>query len=448
MGNINVMGDGEPHRNRTTASLPKLLKEGIEQFKTEEQQMLFLYSVLTATSGLLTRVKCVYDQKNICPNMFLLVVAPPASGKSTMMFSEVVLSDIHEKVYSDSRKAIVDYEKKVKATKQTEEESHLSKPPFNVVLIPANTSSSKMIGHLADNDKCNIPSVIIESEIDTLVNSFKNEWGNFSDTLRKGFHNEPVRLSRKTVDEYIEVKSPKLAVVLSGTMSQVKKLIPTTEDGLYSRFLVYQLEGNQQWRDVSPCHGCVNLNDFFKGQAKDYLAFWEFVSQRAISVNFTKEQWCKINDVFNNFHKEGIINEESESIGLVLRHGVMFCKICMVLTAFRIYEDKIEANTVICREEDFETAMQLVKHSLEASKKLFSQLPGAGKKIHGRRDEFYNQLPNEFETNEAIQILTISEGAPKRRTIEQWLEKWVTDKYLVKPEKGKYKKNADCGSAE
>jgi hypothetical protein len=441
-------GGNVPHF-RIAATLPQLLKEGVEQFKTEKQQMLFLYSVLTVSSGLLTRVKGEYDQKTVYPNLFLLVVAPPASGKSTMMFSETVLGEIHEKVYADSRKAIADYEKKVKAAKQKGEEANLAKLPFNVVLIPANTSSSKIISHLADNDINNTPSVIIESEIDTLANALKNEWGNFSDTLRKGFHNESVRLSRKIDDSYFEVKSPKLAVALSGTMNQVKKLIPTTEDGLYSRFLVYLLQSDRQWRDVSPCAGCINLNDFFKDQAKEYLAFWEYISKRSIVVKLTEEQWRQINDVFKDFHKEEVSNEENESVGLIVRHGVMLYKVCMVLTAFRIYEERNDTGTVICRKEDFETAMQLVKLSLGASKELFSQLPGAGKKIIDRREYYFKKLPAEFETNEAIQTLsTNGEGAPKRRTIELWLEEWVKEGLLVKPERGKYKKNADCGSAE
>jgi hypothetical protein len=442
-----LMEGSEPHF-RNTAKLPQLLRAGVEQFKAENQQALFLYSVLTVCSGLLTKVKGVYDQKTIYPNLFLLVVAPPASGKSTMMFSETVLSEIHEKVYSDSIKVKADHEKKVKAAKQTGEDIEQSKPPFNVVLIPANTSGSKIISHLADNDKSNTPSVIIESEIDTLVNALRNDWGNFSDTLRKGFHNESVRQSRKIEDSYIEVKTPKLAVALSGTMNQVKKLIPTTEDGLYSRFLVYLLKGDQQWRDVSPCHRCINLNDFFIDQAKEYLAFWEYISPRSISLTFTKEQWDKINEVFGNFHKEETEYEESDRVGLVVRHGVMLYKLCMVLTAFRIYEEKNELDRVVCKQEDFETAMNLIARSLAASIELFTQLPLGGRKIHDRKDEFFKKLPDEFETKGAIRILATGDGAPKKRTIELWLEKWVQEGQLIKPEIGKYKKIADCGSAE
>lgn len=443
MDNKKIEG-GEP-QFRNTAKLPKLLKEGVEQFRTEKEQLLFLYSVLTVSSGLLTRVKGAYDQKTIYPNLFLLVVAPPASGKSTMMFGETVISDIHEKVYTDSRKAITEYEKKVKAAKQKGEDAGLSKPPFNVVLIPANTSSSKIISHLADNDKSNTPSIIIESEIDTLVNALKNDWGNFSDTLRKGFHNESVRQSRKSDDSYFEVKSPKLAVALSGTMNQVKKLIPTTEDGLYSRFLVYQIQGDRQWRDVSPCNGCVNLNDFFKDQAKEYLAFGEYVSQRSITVTFTTEQWSRVNNMFKNFHREEIANEESERISLIVRHGVMLYKMCMVLTAFRIYEEKNVADNIECGQNDFEIAMDLITRSLDASVELFTQLSGAGKKVQNRREDYFKKLPDEFLTNEALQILSTGEGAPKIRTIEDWLEKWVQERLLIKLERGKYKKVADCG---
>lgn len=151
-------------------------------------------------------------------------------------------------------------------------------------------------------------------------------------------------------------------------MNQVKKIIPTTEDELYSRFLVYLLQSDRQWRDVSQCAGCVNLNVFFKDQAKEYLPFWKYVSKKSIFVKLTKEQWRQINDVFNDFHKEEVSNEESESVGLIVRHGVMLYKVYMVLTAFRIYEERNDNDTVVCRNEDFEIASNWSNYLLEPVK--------------------------------------------------------------------------------
>lgn len=426
---------------RIGVELPQLIREGVDKFKTEKEQLLFLYSTLTVCSGLLTNVKGEYDQKTVYPNLFLLVVAPPASGKSTMLFSEILVKKIHEKKVKDSRKAIEDYNRKIKAGGNVEG----VQPPFNVVLIPANTSSSKILNHLADNEKSNTPSIIIESEIDTLVNALKQEWGNFSDTIRKVWHNEPVRSSRKGSNEYIELNSSKLALALSGTFNQVQKLIPNTEDGLYSRFLVYQLKGRSQWRDVSPCPDSVNLSDYFEQQAIEYLAFWEYISERTIEVLFTKEQWDRTNDVFHELHSAV---EEPELVGLVFRHGLMLYKISMVLTTFRIFEEKSESDVVECRPEDFETAMYLVKRSLSDSMELFSLLPRGGKKPIDRRDVFFSKLPDEFETTKAIQILSAEQGAPKQRTIEQWLEMWVKEGSLIRPERGKYKKTADRGNTD
>ena len=106
------------------------------------------------------------------------------------------------------------------------------------------------------------------------------------------------------------------------------------------------------------------MNDFFKEHAKEFLPFWAYLSQRSITVTLSEEKWKRINEEFKNFHNDEIANEEDERVGLIFRHGLMLYKICMVLSAFRIYEERNEADTVISREEDFETAMQLVKLSL------------------------------------------------------------------------------------
>ena len=52
---------------------------------------------------------------------------------------------------------------------------------------------------------------------DTLSNVFKQEWGSYSDLLRKAFHHERVSSSRKENNKFTEVINPKLSIALSGT---------------------------------------------------------------------------------------------------------------------------------------------------------------------------------------------------------------------------------------
>ena len=102
---------------------------------------------------------------------------------------------------------------------------------------------------------------MMETEGDTLTNTLASDHGNYSDGLRKSFHNEPVSFLRRTNYEYVEVVNPKLSVLLSGTPGQVKKLIPDAENGLFSRFMYYHLPMKHQWNDVFADSTGVSLDE-------------------------------------------------------------------------------------------------------------------------------------------------------------------------------------------
>lgn len=270
-----------------------------------------------------------------------------------MLYSRKLMKKIHDQVMVVSIKEREEYERNIKALRKVGGDLLPPRPPFKVVLIPANSSGSKFIIHLADNQDGDIPSILIESEIDTLTNAIGNEWGNFSDVLRCAFQNETVGMSRRKNNEYIEVNSPKLTVALSGTMNQVKKLINNSEDGLFSRFLVYSLDTGILWSDVSPCQGYINLTDFFDMQAEEYLQFYEYISKKPYEVRLTDEQWKVLNEDFGNELSYIAAFGDPNLSGLIKRHGLMVFKVCMTLTGFRIYEGKIESDVVECKQEDF-----------------------------------------------------------------------------------------------
>ena len=75
----------------------------------------------------------------------------------------------------------------------------------------------------------------------TRIHRHRDEYGNWSDTLRKAFDHDRLSYNRRTDREYQEVSRSYLSVLLSGTPAQVKPLIPTAENGLFSRqnFLLY-----------------------------------------------------------------------------------------------------------------------------------------------------------------------------------------------------------------
>jgi len=441
----NPIDDNNENHNLPTSvnsdNLPILLKVGVDQFKNEHEKYLFLYGAITVASGLMLKVSGSYKESRTYANLFLLVIAPPASGKSVMMYAKKLVRKIQDQKRKEADNDLAVYMAKEHQAKKAKLVFTLPKPPYAVPLIPGNVTGSKLITHLADNEAKGCPSILIESEIDTMaIANKRSEYGNFSDILRKGWEGEDVSMSRRgNNNEYHEAKNPKLAVALSGTPNQIKGLIGNSGDGLFSRFTIFTIDDMDDWADVSPCDGCANLTDFFNKQSEEYAKFFEYLQQSPLEIKLTAKQWERI----NKFGRETLdkINQfdNPNAPSLVKRHAVMIFKIAMVLTAFRQFEDATIAAQRTCEDKDFETALWLVEKSLESALKIFQQLPGGRLiKIEDKTEDFYSLLPDEFTRKDALELK--GKLNVKDRTIERYLRILVKAGKLDNYERGKYRK--------
>ena len=250
--------------------MPDLLKQGAMAFTDERERDVFLTGALAILSGCLPGVKGVYAGNEVFPNLFSFAIAPAASGKGALKFAKMLADEYHSFVLTASREAESHFNQEMSEHKQklhskkksdTSMEELPIKPSFKVVYIPANTSYAKILWHLEQNEGTGI---ICETEADTLGNVFKQEWGSYSDMLRKSFHHERLSSSRKGNNEFTEVNAPSLSIALSGTPNQVTGLIASSEDGLFSRFMFYAFKVDQKWKDVSPNANNINLTEHFK----------------------------------------------------------------------------------------------------------------------------------------------------------------------------------------
>lgn len=420
-------------------SLPLLLKSGLELFSKQEEQELFLISTLAMCSGLFINIKGIYGKREMYPNLYLMVVAPPASGKSVMNHSKTLARAIHDKFLhglgrNDLKKTASPSSEKEIDEKEAEE----NKKGSIVVLIPGNASSSRFINHLDINNKNNAPSIVIESEIDTISKSFANEWGDFSDVLRAAWHNEPVGLTRSEGNAYIDISCPKLAVALSGTMNQVRKLISNVEDGLYSRFIVYKLSQNMKWEDVS-CDSCPNLNEVFFEMSNEYLDLFLFVSSKKRQFTLSQSQWKQLNAHFERESLEAEDDQNFHAAGIIRRHGAMLFKLCMILTAIRMHETGNNDDNWICIEQDFISALFLIQKSLVCSLEVIKEIPGGRIVSKNKiRDALYSALLDTFETRSAI-ALGRTMGI-EDRTVERYLKYFLEAGLTISLFRGKYKK--------
>ena len=201
-------------------ALPAFLEQAIAVADRPEQQDMLFLSALTACSYALPHMRMLHGkpQHTYYPNLMTLIVAPPAAGKGIMNNVRRLLAPIHAKL------AFYD----------------------QLATIPANCSSAAFCELLSNNDGT---AFMMETEMDVLSGTWKNDYANYSYIFRQTFEHETITRARKAPGggiSYIEIPNPRLSVLLSGTFNQLQPLIVSRENGLASRFMPYIVE------DIAP----------------------------------------------------------------------------------------------------------------------------------------------------------------------------------------------------
>lgn len=430
-------------------NLPPILKEGAEAFKEAREKDTFLTGALAILSGCIPNVTGEYGGRTVYPNLFSFVLAPAASGKGALQSSKELADKYHTETLknsSDQKKEydikMADYKKAQRFKKKEDNtpEEIPEEPPFKVVFIPANASNASLIQHLQKNKG---KGIICETEADTMGQAFKNDWGSYSDLLRKAFHHEKISVSRKTNNEYFEINNPQLAVALSGTPKQVYNIISSAEDGLFSRFIFYVFKTDSIWIDPSPYGGRVNLTDHFSRLANTVYEMVLFLDNGNTTIHLSREQWNKFNPTFSEYLSQisAFVSDDAQSI--VKRLGLVLYRLCMIFSAIRKFQTQETATNIECLDEDFETASQLVEIYLKHNILMFENLPKQEDEEQGpfksgqNKKLFFDALPNTFQRKEAVEIakkFSISE-----RSVGTFLKSCLGT-YLTQPKTGFYEK--------
>lgn len=426
-------------------NLPPILLESSKVITNPRERDAFLTAALAILSGCLPNVTGTYHGRTVYPNLFSFVLAPAASGKGVLVHAKSLADKYHERTISKSLVDKKEYTEKVNANNRNKDKSQLDfdpnaivEPQFKVVFIPANTSNAKIIQHLDNNQG---RGIICETEADTLGQTFKKEWGSYSDMLRKAFHHEKISISRKTDGEFIEVNNPQLSVALSGTPKQIYNIIASAEDGLFSRFLYYIFESEVIWMDPSPKGNPINLTNFFSKQSEEVLKMVEYFEKNEMELLLTDEQWEKLNSIFSIYltRVSNLISDDALSV--VKRLSLIVYRFCMVFTAIRKFSSKGTDKDVFCSDTDFQSALELAEVYLQHSILLFSNLPKqSGQdvfKYGNNKLKFLDALPNRFYRKDVIVLA--KEHSMSTRTLDEFLNA-SQGKYLNKIKSGLYEK--------
>lgn len=390
--------------------MPEIIKRGVSCFLDPRERDVFFTGALSILSACIPHVTGEYNRQRVYPNIFSFVIAPPASGKGSLKYSHLLGSVIQSKLLEDSQKQERKYQKELQYYKHTKrkknnnpDEDPPKRPAFKVFYIPANSSYAMVINHLNENGGA---GVICETEADTMGYILKQDWGSYSDMLRKAFHHETISSSRKMDNQYLEVKNPRLSVALTGTPSQILGLISSADDGLFSRFLFYVYKAKPIWNDVSPQPGLPNLSETFSKLAMDIYHMSILMSDQKSSFMLTPEQWIKLNESFTHMLCQVTTFNNVNAASIVKRLGLLLYRMAMIFTTLRNYELNIQVKEMICSDQDFDLALRLSKLYLEHSLIIFNSLPKEENKVMfseaPNKEAFFNSLPSTFSRADAI----------------------------------------------
>jgi hypothetical protein len=422
-------------------NLPKFLQWTTAKATTPEDRDLLLLGSLAATSSCLPNIYGIYDERKVYPNIFLFVTAQASAGKGRLTLCRKLVEPIHRALREQNKAEQEEYKRQqteYAATKDKSEMERPKEPPLRALFIPANSSATALFQILNDNNGIGL---MFETEGDTLAQTFKSEHGNYSDGFRKAFHHEKISYLRRKDREYVELETPRLSALLSGTPKQVSALVPNAENGLFSRFIFYYMNILPVWKNVFAGSTDHTLDDYFRELGNLFYDFYKTMQQQSeIRFCLTVQQQNQFNDYFSQAQNQYLYLCGTDYIATVRRLALIAFRIAMILTTLRIMDTGHITTPFTCNDADFITALEMVKILIQHAAKVYEALliQIETQKQPNQKQLFLEALPPEFSRQDYI--ATAKRLNIPDKTAEKHISKFVQSGLINHFAHGKYKK--------
>ena len=390
-----------------TSALPPLLQMVAKKAISSADCDMLLLGAITCLSSCLSNISGIYGGRVVWPNLFLFVSAQAAAGKGRLNLCRQLVQPIHKAKREAFNTEMRAYKQALAAyvvNKKDGQYEEPEMPKMQMLFVPANSSATVVYQVLNENNGI---GMLFETEGDTLTTTFGSDHGNYSDGLRNAFHHESISYMRRKDKEYVEMTSPKFSVLLSGTPKQVVSLIPNSENGLFSRFIFYQLPLSVEWLDpFAYADDDDDLDHYFCRLGLDFYATYKMLQlMPEIRFKLTPSQCMRFNTFFDLAQSKCYGLFGSDIVGSVRRMGLITFRIAMVLSALRLTAADTQ-RTLTCNDTDFDTAMcisqQLLSHTIE----MFQQIQAQQTDIMLKRRDtvkvdmksmLFERLPQQFD---------------------------------------------------
>lgn len=434
--------------------LPPLLTDILKCAYSRTDRDILLISSLTLLSSVSPGVKGSLGEHDYTPAFYSTITGGSGSGKGRIAALQRMLEPWQQYIYDNSRHQVEEYEELQEAYdnyKMHKRQKQTSKQPLGPapskpkvvkqrnLALTGNVTQARLVELL----EANYPytSCMVDTEMETVLSMFSQDFGKYNDVLNKSYHHEPVGSSTKSSGSFM-VKRPNLALLLSGTPAMLPRLIPSTENGLFSRILMYRIPGSGTYRPLTSADDSPAASEYFESWGQRVLDIGVFLDNSPTWVKFSDAQRKRLDRFFEReyYNVRSFGNEDMEST--VLRYRLAIFRIGMQLTALRKGESGCSERVWTISDDDFATAFHLGKVCLQHAYVVATSLQSASSEVHFRfphhlRNLFVSLLDS-FKRIDVVKEANVREISES--TVDKFLRKLQKNDLIISEGNGYYRK--------
>ncbi|HEV7332374.1 MAG TPA: DUF3987 domain-containing protein [Flavisolibacter sp.] len=342
-------------------NLPYPLSRIHDFLKDPQKRDLTLLTTLVILSGTLRNYTVQYGDKEEGCQLYIYVLGNAAQGKGFAANLKRLGSKWHKYLAEQYKSQFAEYKRQLEEYKREKDSEHPIPPVRKFLFLAGDSSKASILDLLEGNDGY---ALIFETEADTLVVALSNDYGNFTDMLRKGFHGEDYMVSRKDTG-LREIDSLRIAVFLTSTLNQCFRLLPSYEDGTFSRFAFYIIPSGSGFQSVFTQSNSDELNKWIEEVSELILQIGlaDGKNSKPLRFQFTELQKLRYEAAFVNIDEQ-LKKLYGDTLDASIRRlALTFTRYCMLLSYLRAIENTgcIPSEDITCGNHDFETALLIVQ---------------------------------------------------------------------------------------
>lgn len=404
--------------NMDVTNLPPFMQSVLSLASSPAEKDMLLLASLTACGAVMPNLYCRYGiaAKRYYPNLQLFIVGSAACGKGIANLALELVKPIHEKT---------------------------------PLIIPGDATYPAFYQTLARQHG---RGYVHESEGSVITDIWRSSTANYNTALRKAAEHEPI--SRARCREASVIENPQLSMVLTGTFSQYRALVPSVENGYFSRLLTLIVNDVQPFSEqyVRPAENAQELIKTCSEQL--YYRYQSLFAAKPREFRLTKEQSDRLGLHLKTAYPMLIrlLGEDFHSV--ILRMAIQIERIAMILTALRgmsvspssSSSRDFSSEPLLCSDLDYQTAELIGNKLLLHMAQAYQLIKGTEKveqpqvKPLDQKQILLSLLPDEFESKTLVAEAQSQGISP--RTAARWNDEWQQSGFVQKIRYGVYKKIA------